>query len=226
MPCAEFAYNNARKAATGYTPFELNYGRHPRAPSTVDTASKVPEAQEFVEKVNDAIARARNCLASAQTRMKSLADQKRRELEFAVGAEVLLNTKYLKAQGTRKFMQKWVGPFDVVRRIGQTAYELDLHNTMPVNLHEVFHVSLLKPYVHDPSKPPPPVPNFRGTEPEWEVEKILDHRNLKVSQKSRRARREFLVKWRGSGHESNSWQPETDFKNARDLVEKYHLSSG
>ena len=26
---AEFAYNNAKNASTGYTPFELNYGYHP-----------------------------------------------------------------------------------------------------------------------------------------------------------------------------------------------------
>ena len=27
---AEFTYNNAKNASTGYTPFELNYGYHPR----------------------------------------------------------------------------------------------------------------------------------------------------------------------------------------------------
>ena len=29
LPIAEFAYNNAKNASTGYTPFELNYGYHP-----------------------------------------------------------------------------------------------------------------------------------------------------------------------------------------------------
>ena len=30
LPMAEFAYNNAKNASTGHTPFELNYGYHPR----------------------------------------------------------------------------------------------------------------------------------------------------------------------------------------------------
>lgn len=224
LPCAEFAYNNARKAATGYTPFELNYGRHPRSPSTVEVNSLVPEASEFVEKVNDAISRARGCLQSAQARMKKLADTKRRDVEFSVGDEVLLSTKYLKVQNTRKLAHRWIGPFPVVRRIGATAYELDLPGTMPANRHDVFHVSLLKPYTHDPNKPPPPVPNFQGTEPEWEIESILDYRDVQISAKSRKTKREFLVKWLGWGHESNSWQPESDFKHARDTVEKFYLS--
>ena len=29
LPMAEFAYNNAKNASTGYTPFKLNYGFHP-----------------------------------------------------------------------------------------------------------------------------------------------------------------------------------------------------
>ena len=28
LPMAEFAYNNAKNASTGHTPFELNYGFH------------------------------------------------------------------------------------------------------------------------------------------------------------------------------------------------------
>ena len=30
LPMAEFAYNNAKNASTDHTPFELNYGYHPR----------------------------------------------------------------------------------------------------------------------------------------------------------------------------------------------------
>ena len=30
LPIAEFAYNNAKNASTGHTPFELNCGYHPR----------------------------------------------------------------------------------------------------------------------------------------------------------------------------------------------------
>ncbi len=30
LPMAEFAYNNTKNASIGHTPFELNYGYHPR----------------------------------------------------------------------------------------------------------------------------------------------------------------------------------------------------
>ena len=108
-----------------------------------------------------------NCLISAQVRMKKLADSKRRDLEFKIGDEVLLDTRHLRYPSGRKFADKWIGPFSIVRRIGQTAYELALNHAMP-KVHDVFHVSLLKPFIPDPHNPPPPVPNFAGSEPEWE----------------------------------------------------------
>ena len=33
----EFAYNNAKNASIGHTPFELNYGYHPRVSFKEDT---------------------------------------------------------------------------------------------------------------------------------------------------------------------------------------------
>ena len=70
LSCAVYLVNSARKAATGYTPFQLNYGRHPRGPATTDVTTEHPKATEFVEKVNAAISRARDCLISAQARMR------------------------------------------------------------------------------------------------------------------------------------------------------------
>ena len=37
LPMAEFAYNNAKNASTGYTPFELNCGYHPCVSFEEDT---------------------------------------------------------------------------------------------------------------------------------------------------------------------------------------------
>ena len=42
---------------------------------------------------------------------------------------------------------RYCGPFEILSRMGQVAYELDLPPNLKV--HNVFHISVLKRYVHD-----------------------------------------------------------------------------
>ena len=49
-----------------------------------------------------------------------------------------------------KLSPRFVGPFEILRRVGVVAYQLAL----PPNLtsaHDVFHISMLKKYIPDPS---------------------------------------------------------------------------
>ena len=48
-----------------------------------------------------------------------------------------------------------------------------------MKIHNVFHVSLLNLYYDDGRIPPPPPPQLIDDEPEWEVDRILDHRVIK-----------------------------------------------
>ncbi len=52
---AEFAYNNAKNASTGHTPFELNYGYHPRVSfkEDVDPRSRSRSANELAEELRE-----------------------------------------------------------------------------------------------------------------------------------------------------------------------------
>lgn len=149
---------------------------------------------------------------------------------------MLLSSKHIKLKtvGTRKLLPRFLGPFTVQKRIGKLAYELDLSHDMP-KVHPVFHVSLLQPFTPG-STPPPPLPTVIDGEPEWIVERILNHRDRKVPGRPARARsnpsyprkdpviREYLVKWAGFGHEYNSWQTKDQCKNCQDLVEQYLAS--
>jgi hypothetical protein len=119
LPCAEFAINNAMKAATGYSPFYLNYGRHPRGPATAVLDTHLPAVHDFVTSLHKAISTAKDSLAAAQARMKKNADTHRRELYFAVGDEVLLSSKNIriKTAGTKKLLPKFLGPFTVLKKI-------------------------------------------------------------------------------------------------------------
>ncbi len=55
LPMAEFAYNNAKNASTGHTPFELNYGYHPRVffKEDVDSRSRSRSANKLAEELKE-----------------------------------------------------------------------------------------------------------------------------------------------------------------------------
>ena len=58
LPIAEFAYNNTKHASTGYTPFELNCGYHPRVfyKEDVDPNSKSKAADELIKELRNLMA--------------------------------------------------------------------------------------------------------------------------------------------------------------------------
>jgi hypothetical protein len=92
----------------------------------------------------------------AQSRQKSYADKRRRPLEFEEGDHVFLKvTPKLGLRGvfkTKKLCPRYVGPFQILKRVGPAAYQLTLPATMS-GLHDVFHVSQLKKYIPDPFQP-------------------------------------------------------------------------
>ena len=89
---------------------------------------------------------------------------------------MLPSTRNLRLQGPRKLHDRFVGPFKVTERIGQTAYHLDLtggrHREALRGIHNVFHVGLLKPYKDNvmAANTPPVAINEHE---EYKIEKIL-----------------------------------------------------
>ncbi|XP_070022563.1 uncharacterized protein [Nicotiana sylvestris] len=71
-----------------------------------------------------------------------------------VGEKVLL--KVLPMKGVIRFGKKgklspwFIGPFEVLRRIGEVAYELTLPPSLS-SMHLIFHASMLQKYIVDPS---------------------------------------------------------------------------
>jgi hypothetical protein len=156
LPLAEFAYNNSYQASIKMAPFEALYGRRCISPlcwDVVGGGSLV--GPDWVQQTHDKVREIRQNLLAAQSRQKSYADVRRRDLEFAVGDEVLLKvspTKGIVRFGTRgKLNPRYIGPYLITARVGSLAYRLQLPESMS-GVHPVFHVSMLRKYLKDPEQ--------------------------------------------------------------------------
>jgi hypothetical protein len=181
---------------------------------------RVPNAGKFTHDMQTAIAKAKQCLLAAQQRQKAYADTKRSDVLVKVGDRVLLSTKNIDIKhgaGSRKLLPKFVGPFSVIKQVNPVAFKLDLPANMR-KLHPVFHASLLRPYRDSGRVQPPPPPIEIEGDLEYEVEQVLDHRLRKYG---KRERAEYLIKWKGYGHEHNTWEPERNLTNASDVLQNF-----
>ncbi|GAV56923.1 hypothetical protein CFOL_v3_00462 [Cephalotus follicularis] len=95
----------------------------------------------------------RKRLLAAQSR-KSYTDRRRRKLEFEKGDHVFLRIS--PSKGIFRFVQKgklaprYIGPYEILERVGEVAYQIALPPNLS-NVHNVFHVSMLRKYIADPS---------------------------------------------------------------------------
>ncbi|GJZ48810.1 reverse transcriptase domain-containing protein [Tanacetum coccineum] len=119
LPLVEFSYNNSYQSSVKCTPFEALYGRKCRTP-----------------------------IAWAEVGENN----RRKPLEFSVGDKVLLKVSPRKGVvrfGKRsKLSPRYVGPFEIVERVGPVAYRLRLPQEL-VGVHDTFHVSNLKKCLAD-----------------------------------------------------------------------------
>jgi hypothetical protein len=83
-----------------------------------------------------------------------------------------------------------------------------------VRVHNVFSVAKTKPYLSGPHTLEP-APDFVDGAPEYEVEKILDHRTWV----------QYLVKWKSLDHHKNQRLFAEDIIHCQELIEEY-LSTG
>ncbi|MBW0565357.1 hypothetical protein O181_105072 [Austropuccinia psidii MF-1] len=160
-------------------------------------------------------------LESAIRRFKKYADRNRAiPPDFQPGDKVWLASKNIKTtRPTKKLSERWVGPFEVLKKIGSHAYHLKLPQQWK-SVHPVFHVSLLEPvkYSTIPNRhqlPPPPV--LVEEQEEWEVAQVLDS-------KLKRGNLWYLVEWKGFSEdpERTTWEPASNLTNSPDLVKDFH----
>nr|GEY65625.1 putative reverse transcriptase domain-containing protein [Tanacetum cinerariifolium] len=124
LPLVEFFYNNSYHASIKAATFEALYGRKCRSPR----------------------------LLTAKSCQKSYADVRRKPMEFEVGDKVMLKVSHWKGVirfGKRgKLSPRYIGPFEIIERIGPVAYKLELPEKLH-GIYNMFYVSNLKKCLAD-----------------------------------------------------------------------------
>ena len=97
-----------------------------------------------------------------------------------------------------------------MERVTREAYRLRL--PLAWRIHDVFHTSQLKAVAGQPKTEAPVI--LESGQEEFEVERILDMRVI-------RGQRQYLIKWKGYGDFENSWEPEGNLSNAKEVLQEF-----
>ncbi|XP_027181721.1 uncharacterized protein LOC113780102 [Coffea eugenioides] len=199
-------------------PYEALYGRKCRSPICWDEVCEQkildPTAVPWIEEGQEKVKLIRQRIQTAQSRQKSYKDNRRKDLEFAVGDQVFLKITPLKASlitgKGKKLQPKFVGPYKILQRVGNVAYRLELPPSLS-RIHNIFHVLMLKKYHPDPSHvlQPENIGIDEALTYEEKSIKLLDHK-----MKGLRNKRIPLVKilWRNHGLEEATWEVEEEIR--------------
>ncbi|KAL4583755.1 hypothetical protein LXL04_008338 [Taraxacum kok-saghyz] len=163
LPLIEFSYNNSYHTTIKAAPFEALYGRKCRSPvcwaevgdtqlARTQVSDNTLTGLEIIRETTEKIVQIRERMKTARDRQKSYADKRRKPLEFQVGDLVLLRVSPWKGMvrfgKCGKLNPRYIGPFEILARIGPVAYKLKLPQELQ-NVHDTFHVSNLKKCLTD-----------------------------------------------------------------------------
>uniref|UniRef100_A0A3Q1GC55 Gypsy retrotransposon integrase-like protein 1 n=1 Tax=Acanthochromis polyacanthus TaxID=80966 RepID=A0A3Q1GC55_9TELE len=148
LPYLLFAYREVPQASTGFSPFELLYGRQVRGPldvlqeTWVGSQEKRTSVLTYVlqmrEKMEQTTRLVKKHMEKAQRCQRTWYDQAARERSFSPGQQVLL----LLPTVENKLLAKWQGPYNVLRKLSATTYEIEMPDRR--NPKQTFHINLLK----------------------------------------------------------------------------------
>ena len=151
-----FAYREVPQESTGYSPFELLYGRSVRGPMTVlrdlwtereEAEQKLMNSHRYVldlrNRIEETCKLAQKELESKAVQYKQHFDRKAKVRQFEVGSKVLL----LLPHKTNKLEMSWQGPFSVLERVGMSNYKIQVKGK-----DKMFHANMLKQYMERPTE--------------------------------------------------------------------------
>lgn len=150
IPAVLFAYREVPHEGSGFSPFELLYGRTVRGPMAIlrdmwtreqDPTAPLPASAyvfELRNKIEETCKIARQSLEKEAVRQKKHFDRKARVRVFSEGQRVLL----LLPCKHNKLEMAWRGPYVIEERVGECDYRVKIKGKS-----KLLHANLLKLYL-------------------------------------------------------------------------------
>ena len=179
IPAVLFAYREVPQASTGFSPFEMLYGRTVRDPMQVlkalwteEEAPEISKTYEYVLDLRNRLEQTcklpRESLSEAQGRHKHHYDKRAKDWKFEVGHKVLV----LLPTDHSKLLLQWRGPYDVTEVVNARDYKVKVKGKT-----KLYPANLLKRYVER---------NAGGAdtaavgvvEPEWDTDGVVYNESL------------------------------------------------
>ncbi|XP_021767729.1 uncharacterized protein LOC110732119 [Chenopodium quinoa] len=109
-----------------------------------------------------------------------------------------------------KLSPKYIGPYEILQRIGKVAYRLALPMELS-KVHDVFHVSQLRRYILDKSHvlQPETIELYQSLTYEERLVKILDSKVRSTRNKNVKIEK---VLWSNQEYEEATWEAEDEIK--------------
>ncbi|VFQ92321.1 unnamed protein product [Cuscuta campestris] len=208
--CQATKYITQKPAGLGMSPFQALYGREPpNLFATMSIRSRSPAVEELLRERADLLQDLKTNLTKMQHRMRDQANRHRRDVTFQPGDLVLLKLQPYRQHsvarpGSQKLSRRYYGPFPVIERIGAVAYRLQLPEGC--RIHDVVHVSLLRPFVQRGSMlPEPSLPaDFYKTRPIFTPVSAVRRRIVLVDGTPQE---QWLVQWSTGSTSDTTWEP-------------------
>ncbi|XP_073133539.1 uncharacterized protein [Henckelia pumila] len=214
LPLIEFD-NNGYQASIQMSPYKALYGRKCRTPiHWDDVGERVEMGPKIVRQTAEMVVQIRQCMRTAQSRHKSYADRRRHDLEFVVGDHVFFKVAPMK--GVLRFGKKvklsphYIGPFEILERVGTLAYRLALSPHLSA-VHNFFHVSMLRKYMANPT-------HVLELEPlQLAGDLSFVERPIRILERQERKLRNRVipmvkVQWQNHSVEESTWELEADMQ--------------
>ena len=143
-----FAYREAPQASTGFSPFEMLFGRTVRGPMQIvkelwagEQPDEIKNCYQYVfelrEKLENTLKLAMEEMEKAQIKNKHYYDKNTKERKFKQGDRVLI----LLPTESNKLLMQWKGPYDINSCKGSNNYSVMINGRS-----RTYHANLLKKY--------------------------------------------------------------------------------